>query len=89
MAYNVTDSTRAYPTYDGNGNVSEYLDASSAITAHYEYDANTMPSGTRSLLKPPGQKPETINTSSPPNPKTKPASTTMAIDTTTPQQADG
>jgi RHS repeat-associated protein len=28
-----------YPTYDGNGNVSEYLDESGGIAAHYEYDA--------------------------------------------------
>ena len=28
-----------YPTYDGNGNVSEYLDSSRAVQAHYEYDA--------------------------------------------------
>ncbi len=28
-----------YPTYDGNGNVSEYLDSSGAVQAHYEYDA--------------------------------------------------
>ncbi|MCU0797651.1 MAG: hypothetical protein MUF31_17150, partial [Akkermansiaceae bacterium] len=28
-----------YPTYDGNGNVSEYLDAAGATVAHYEYDA--------------------------------------------------
>ncbi len=28
-----------YPTYDGNGNVSEYLDTSGATIAHYEYDA--------------------------------------------------
>ncbi|MGJ8635154.1 MAG: hypothetical protein ACSHX7_14655, partial [Luteolibacter sp.] len=27
-----------YPTYDGNGNVSEYLDSSGAVAAHYEYD---------------------------------------------------
>ncbi len=27
-----------YPTYDGNGNVSEYLDSSGNIEAHYEYD---------------------------------------------------
>jgi RHS repeat-associated protein len=27
-----------YPTYDGNGNVSEYLDSTGAIAAHYEYD---------------------------------------------------
>ena len=28
-----------YPTFDGNGNVSEYVDASGAVVAHYEYDA--------------------------------------------------
>jgi RHS repeat-associated protein len=28
-----------YPTYDGNGNVSEYLGSSNAVQAHYEYDA--------------------------------------------------
>ena len=28
----------SYPTYDGNGNVSEYLDSTGQITAHYEYD---------------------------------------------------
>ncbi|MBK1829911.1 DUF4347 domain-containing protein [Verrucomicrobiaceae bacterium R5-34] len=28
-----------YPSYDGNGNVSEYLDSSGAKVAHYEYDA--------------------------------------------------
>ncbi len=27
-----------FPTYDGNGNVSEYLDATGSIAAHYEYD---------------------------------------------------
>ena len=27
-----------YPTYDGNGNVSEYLGGDSSIVAHYEYD---------------------------------------------------
>jgi RHS repeat-associated protein len=27
-----------YPTFDGNGNVSEYLDDTGAIVAHYEYD---------------------------------------------------
>ena len=32
-------TTSFYPTYDGNGNVSEYLDAAGAIAAHYEYDA--------------------------------------------------
>ena len=35
----VTDSTGTYfPTFDGNGNVSEYLDSTGAIAAHYEYD---------------------------------------------------
>ncbi|MBK1856465.1 RHS repeat-associated core domain-containing protein [Verrucomicrobiaceae bacterium 5K15] len=28
-----------YPTYDGNGNVSEYLDSTGTVQAHYEYDA--------------------------------------------------
>ena len=27
-----------YPTYDGNGNVSEYLDSTGSAVAHYEYD---------------------------------------------------
>lgn len=27
-----------FPTYDGNGNISEYLDSSGFIAAHYEYD---------------------------------------------------
>ena len=27
-----------FPTYDGNGNVSEYLDPAGATAAHYEYD---------------------------------------------------
>jgi len=27
-----------FPTYDGNGNVSEYLDATGTVAAHYEYD---------------------------------------------------
>ena len=31
-------TTHFYPTYDGNGNVSEYLDAGGVIIAHYEYD---------------------------------------------------
>ena len=31
-------STYYYPTYDGNGNISEYLTASGSITAHFEYD---------------------------------------------------
>jgi RHS repeat-associated protein len=28
-----------YPTFDGNGNVSEYLGSTGAVRAHYEYDA--------------------------------------------------
>ncbi len=39
-----------YPTYDGNGNVSEYLDASNVVQAHYEYDAfgnTTVSTGTK------------------------------------------
>ena len=32
-------SGRFYPTYDGNGNVSEYLNSAGASVAHYEYDA--------------------------------------------------
>lgn len=36
----VNDGTASYyPTYDGNGNVSEYLDSAGATVAHYEYDA--------------------------------------------------
>jgi RHS repeat-associated protein len=31
-------TTHYYPTFDGNGNVSEYLDNTGAIVAHYEYD---------------------------------------------------
>jgi RHS repeat-associated protein len=31
-------TTHFYPTYDGNGNVSEYLDATGSTAAHYEYD---------------------------------------------------
>ena len=28
-----------YPSFDGNGNISEYLDSTGAVQAHYEYDA--------------------------------------------------
>jgi len=36
----VNDGTAShYPTYDGNGNVSEYVDTSATIVAHYEYDS--------------------------------------------------
>ena len=41
-----------YPTYDGNGNVSEYLDASGNDVAHYEYDAfgnTTFSQGTKTV----------------------------------------
>jgi RHS repeat-associated protein len=30
--------TSHYPTYDGNGNVSEYLTATGSVAAHFEYD---------------------------------------------------
>ena len=36
----VNDGASSYcPTYDGNGNVSEYVDATGTVVAHYEYDA--------------------------------------------------
>jgi YD repeat-containing protein len=35
----VSGATVAYPAYDGNGNVSEYLDAMGTMVAHFEYDA--------------------------------------------------
>ena len=31
--------TSSHPLYDGSGNVTEYLDATGAVTAHLEYDA--------------------------------------------------
>jgi RHS repeat-associated protein len=34
----VMQTTPYYPTFDGNGNVSEYLDDSGDVVAHYEYD---------------------------------------------------
>jgi len=47
----VTDSTGTYyPTFDGNGNISEYLDSTGAISAHYEYDPfgkETVSNGTK------------------------------------------
>ncbi|MFT3992211.1 MAG: RHS repeat-associated core domain-containing protein [Luteolibacter sp.] len=33
-----SSSSPFFPAYDGNGNVSEYLDGSGAIVAHFEYD---------------------------------------------------
>jgi RHS repeat-associated protein len=32
-------SATYYPTYDGNGNISEYVDNTGVVVAHYEYDA--------------------------------------------------
>ncbi|MCK5803822.1 MAG: RHS repeat-associated core domain-containing protein, partial [Lentisphaeria bacterium] len=32
-----TNSPRYYPLYDANGNVSEYLDSTGGVAAHYEY----------------------------------------------------
>jgi len=47
----VTDSTGTYyPTFDGNGNISEYLDSTGAVAAHYEYDPfgnTTVATGTK------------------------------------------
>ena len=43
-------SATYYPTYDGNGNVSEYLDSTGAVVAHYEYDPfgnTTVSTGTK------------------------------------------
>ena len=49
-----TDAGVYYPTYDGNGNISEYLDGSGATVAHYEYDPfggeATTPTGGKSGL---------------------------------------
>jgi len=42
--------TSFFPTYDGNGNVSEYLDATGTVVAHYEYDSfgnTTVATGTK------------------------------------------
>lgn len=39
-----------YPTYDGNGNVSEYLNSAGSVQAHYEYDPfgkTTVATGTK------------------------------------------
>ncbi len=39
-----------YPTFDGNGNVSEYLDGTGTVVAHYEYDPfgrTTVATGTK------------------------------------------
>jgi RHS repeat-associated protein len=41
-----SDNADYFPTYDGNGNVSEYLTTAGVSTAHYEYD----PFGTRTRL---------------------------------------
>ena len=43
-------STSHFPTYDGNGNISEYLDSTGAAAAHYEYDPfgrTTVSTGTK------------------------------------------
>lgn len=34
----ISGSSVSYPTYDGNGNVSEYLNISGTVVAHFEYD---------------------------------------------------
>ena len=38
LAVNRVSSTMAYPAYDGNGNITEYLDATGGVLAHFEYD---------------------------------------------------
>ena len=38
VAMTTSSNVHHYPTYDGNGNVSEYLTGSGAIAAHFEYD---------------------------------------------------
>jgi RHS repeat-associated protein len=47
----VTEGTTShFPTYDGNGNISEYLDSAGATVAHYEYDPfgrTTVSTGTK------------------------------------------
>ena len=35
--YNETGNETYYPSYDANGNISEYVDASDSVVAHYEY----------------------------------------------------
>jgi RHS repeat-associated protein len=35
---NLITFNSSYPTYDGNGNVSEYLDSTGQVIAHFEYD---------------------------------------------------
>ena len=37
-SYSPSQEQAYYPTYDGNGNVSEYLDATGSIAAHFRYD---------------------------------------------------
>ena len=48
LAVNDTTATY-YPTFDGNGNVSEYVDSTGMSVAHYEYDAfgQAVASGTK------------------------------------------
>jgi RHS repeat-associated protein len=38
VAIHDQQSSIYYPTFDGNGNVSEYLDSNGGVVAHYEYD---------------------------------------------------
>ncbi len=45
-----SSSESYFPTYDGNGNISEYLDDEGAVVAHYEYDPfgrETVSNGTK------------------------------------------
>ncbi len=50
LSVHQSNGLSGYPTYDGNGSVSEYLDTAGATTAHYEYDAfgkTTVKTGTQ------------------------------------------
>jgi RHS repeat-associated protein len=49
LAVNEAAAATYYPTMDGNGNISEYIDAMANVVAHYEYDAfgQAVASGTK------------------------------------------
>jgi len=86
-----TSEAHYFPTYDGNGNVSEYLNASGVTEAHCEYDPFgnlTIPSATsRSPMAPRSQ---ASYTASAPNPSIlKRASTTTATAGMTASPEDG
>ena len=77
--------TSYYPTYDGNGNVSEYLDSAGVVVAHYEYDPfgnTTVSTGSKA-----GDFSHRFSAPSPSMPKQ--ASTTTGIATTTQKPVAG